>query len=285
MNYIDQLFLQYKLRNINEEEWFNCIVKQEILLLNKRFSLPGLPSEEIQINTTSQSGKDTLIEAFTFYLDCKNNFSKKHPLNKKSTILDFGTGWGRIARFFLKNISLENLYGCDVDKDLIEISRKLFKSNNFILNKPYPPTKFKSNFFDFIIGYSVFSHLSENASLLWIKEFNRILNPGGICAITTRGRWFFDYCRSLKNNKDNNSYQKNLSNLFKDFNIAIKKYDQGQLIYKGIGGGGIRTKDFYGETFIPKEYIKRKWGKYFTLFDFMHEDSFDKHPIIFLQKI
>jgi hypothetical protein len=49
------------------------------------------------------------------------------------------------------------------------------------------------------VAYSVFSHRSKEATDGWVAEFHRILKPGGMVATTTRGRWFFDYCRSFHN--------------------------------------------------------------------------------------
>ena len=69
---------------------------------------------------------------------------------------------------------------------------------------------------DFFVVYSVFSHLSEEACINWIKEFSRILRPEGMVALTTRGRWFLDYCESLKTNEVE-GYTKHLSILFDDF--------------------------------------------------------------------
>jgi hypothetical protein len=54
-----------------------------------------------------------------------------------------------------------------------------FRSDNFRVTTPFPPTHLDTEQFNFIVGYSVFSHLSEDACAGWMKEFNRLLVPGG----------------------------------------------------------------------------------------------------------
>jgi hypothetical protein len=139
---------------------------------------------------------------------------------------------------------------------------------------------------DFIVGYSIFSHLSEKACLNWIKEFSRILRPGGMVALTTRGRWFLDYCESLKN-KELDVYAKGLSNLFDDFDKAKQKYDNGEFLHSNIeevSGGGPLNSSFYGETFISEKYVKMTYSDYFKVLDFVFTHGRSTHPIMFLQK-
>jgi len=62
--------------------------------------IPSLPSKEIQLRFTGTSGKDTLTQAYGFYLLVKRYLPK--TTNGKEKLLDFGCGWGRITRFWLK---------------------------------------------------------------------------------------------------------------------------------------------------------------------------------------
>src|SRR5438132_1374978 len=81
---------------------------------------------------------------------------------------------------------------------------------------------------------------SEDACASWMKEFNRLVVPGGMLALTTRGRPFFDFCESLQG-KGHAGYLGALSEMFDDFAHARALYDQGEFVHsnrEGVTGGG-----------------------------------------------
>jgi SAM-dependent methyltransferase len=249
--------------------------------------LPAFPPDQIQINTTGQAGVNTLREAFVFFEDCATTFTELGvPMKSESKLLDFGVGWGRIARFFLRDIPIENIYGLDVMEEFVAICKETFRSTNFHTTAPFPPSILKESTFDFVVGYSVFSHLSEQACKAWMGEFARVTKPGAIVALTTRGRPFFDYCESLKN-KGLGGYSDSLANMFSDFGAARADYDAGKIVHSnayGVTGGGAMTADFYGETFIPKAYAKQAYSEYFVLEKFMYDPARQSHPIMFFRR-
>ena len=208
------------------------------------------------------------------------------PLLEHHRLLDFGVGWGRICRFFLRELPLANIYGADVNSELVEICSKTFKSSNFFTSPVYPPTDLPDGEFNLIVGYSVFSHLSENACRSWMYEFHRLLAPGGIVAITTRGRDFFDFCESMKY-RQATGYLKALSEMFEDFDEARRRYDSGEFVHcnhHGVSGGGVLNAGFYGESFIPESYARHAYSDRFTLEKFLFEAGITEHPILFFKK-
>jgi len=212
--------------------------------------LPAFPPDQIQQGTTGQSGIPTLREAFIFYRDCIETYKKLgSPIKSSDHVLDFGAGWGRISRFFLRDVPLKNVHG---------------------LCQPFPPTQLPEGKFNFIVGYSVFSHLSEEACTAWMKEFARLLAPGGIVAVTTRS-----------------NYLEALGMLFDDFEEARAQYDRGEFVHsniEGVGGGGDLNTTFYGESFIPEAYAKEAYADFLPLQKFMYEPSYQSHPIMFFKK-
>lgn len=250
-------------------------------------ALPGFPPDSLQINTTGQAGAATLKEAHLFFEDCAQTFERLgHPLGKSARLLDFGIGWGRIARFFLREIPLANIYGIDVTPEFIQICKETFQSDNFQLTPAFPPCGLPNATFEFVVGYSVFSHLSGPACHSWMKEFHRITRPGAIVALTTRGRPFFDYCESLKG-KGYGGYSDALANMFENFAEARARYDRGELVHSnayGVTGGGAMTAEFYGETFIPEAYAKHAFSEYFTLEKFLYDQRRQSHPIMFFRR-
>src|SRR4051812_151517 len=151
---------------LSEDDWFRAVCQSYLnppLVVDGK-ELPAFPSDEIQTNTTGRSGVQTLEEAFFFYRECIETFSDLgSPMDSQHCLLDFGVGWGRIARFFLRELPSENIYGIDVMEEFVRICTRTFRNNNFYVTTPFPPTTIASEKFNFIVGYSVFSHLSEAA--------------------------------------------------------------------------------------------------------------------------
>jgi SAM-dependent methyltransferase len=213
---------------------------------------------------------------------CAETFERLgRPLKRASIVLDFGVGWGRVGRFFLNDIAPENLIGIDVDHTLVTMCRSLFSASRFEICSSHPPTELASRSVDFVVGYSVFSHLSEAACIAWMSEFGRLLRPGGIAALTTRGRWFFDYCASLRDTVTD-GYTRGLATLFSDFESATARYDSGELVFSTNSdvAGGVRDSSFYGETFIPESYAARAFPD-MKLAEFQFEAGHHTHPIMF----
>ena len=274
---------------ISQDEWFNAVCESYLsppVIVDGKL-LPKFPPDQIQINTTGQAGIPTLKEAFIFYQDCINSFAEfGQPIKPSDKLLDFGIGWGRISRFFLREISIDNIYGLDVMDEFIGICRDTFGTDNFSVTTPFPPTKIANEKFNFIVGYSVFSHLSEEACAKWMEEFYRILSPGGMVALTTRGRPFFDFCESLKD-KGHKGYLNALGSMFEDIDAMRAKYDRGEVVHSnkdGVNGGGAMTADFYGETFIPEAYARNAYKKYFVLEKFLFDPARQTHPIMIFKK-
>lgn len=245
-------------------------------------SLPAAPDVQLQINTVGQSGAGAMDEAWAFAAACLARF-RASPLfkNANKTLLDFGTGWARIARCFLRDVRAENIIGVDVSPDLVAICQATFHGPRFLCCDPMPPLGLPDASVDFVVGYSVFSHLSEAACRAWIAEFARLLKPVGMVALTTRGRWFFDYAASLT---ETNPYSHALSHMFPDFAEAKARYDRGELVHSnvaGVTGGGVLDGSFYGETFIPERFAQETLGAILRLREF-HGDG--GHPIMFFEK-
>jgi 2-polyprenyl-3-methyl-5-hydroxy-6-metoxy-1,4-benzoquinol methylase len=88
--------------------------------------LPGLTgSPEFEARLVGLSGTDALSKGFDVYELFKHLYERyAHPLTPASRVLDFGCGWGRVIRFFLKDVAPENLVGIDAMERAITLCRK-----------------------------------------------------------------------------------------------------------------------------------------------------------------
>jgi SAM-dependent methyltransferase len=276
--------LEYASR-LSDREWFEAIIKSVEHPFVDGIELPGFPPDELQRNIVGSSGKHALGEGFNFYSEIKRYAANLgRPLTRDSQILDFGCGWGRMTRFFLKDLVPDNLYGIDVNSEMIDICLNTVRQGNYSVGTPEPPTKFANNSFDVIYAYSVFSHLSEFVHIKWVEELSRILKPGGILIVTTQARQFIELCRSLRGQNHEFDWYKALANSFLDTEAAFADYDNGKFLYSATGGGPALPASFYGEAVISPGYVKREWTKYLTFCDFVDDPAKFNQAVIVMQK-
>jgi len=230
--------------------------------------LPEMPPEAVQLRFTGASGDATLGEAFGFY-QLVRKLAAKHRRGPVQTILDYGCGWGRIIRFFLRDVNLDNLIGIDCYPEMIDLCRATNPFCRFELVDPYPPTRLSDNSFDIIYSYSVFSHLSEEAHLAWLEEFRRVLKPGGLLIATTRARNFVLECAEMRRQQEQRFWMRGAAASFMDTDAALARYDRGEYLYEAVGGGGVLDSSFFGETCIPRAYVERRWTTFFDFVDFI----------------
>src|SRR5690349_24527646 len=111
----------------------------ERVQLDGRF-LPAMPDPAIQLRTIGQAGPAGMDEAWTFSSECISRFRSSPCFGEeRKMLMDFGTGWGRVARCFLRDIAAEDVVGVDVDADLIAICRDTFRGSSFYHCTPMPP--------------------------------------------------------------------------------------------------------------------------------------------------
>jgi len=227
-----------------------------------RALLPGAPDETMQRNWTGAAGDTTFREAYEAYRLFKEAAERGagRPLSEFEGVLDFGSGWGRIIRFFLKDLEGDRVWGHDCYPEAVEVSRRTVPQCRFALGDPMPPAReFADESFDLIYSFSVFSHLSEEAANRWVGEFRRLLRPGGIMIATTRAREFIGFCDELREQKKTDTHVLGPLEAFLDSGKAYADYDAGRYVYSGVGGGGVLDGSFYGETCIPEGYVRDRW--------------------------
>ena len=278
-----RLFARY--RRLDDERWLSVLATplgddpadrrwlRRLLRRSKVDSdLPSFPAPELQEAFVGTSDRQTLAEAFNFYRSIKRRCRELgRPISPEWRILDFGCGWGRMIRFYLKDVPAENLYGIDVDAAAIEICRRSMPGVCFEVVEPLPPSALAEGSFDLVFAYSVFSHLAEDAQLQWVREIARLLAPGGLLFATTQKRSFLEYCNSLTPEQATTVWLKSLIRSFRPLEEHLARYDRGEFLYSPTGGGGVRESSFYGEAVIPESYAARTWSPMLRLLAFDQE--------------
>lgn len=242
--------------------------------------LPGLPASNVQSAAVGSAGDVALREGFGAYLLFKQLYQRHHGrLADCAGVLDFGCGWGRILRFFLRDLEPKKLWGIDCSPPDIETCKQTNRWCQFQANEIMPPTWFADGTFDLIYCYSVFSHLAEDAHRRWLEEFKRILRPGGLLIATTWDRDFIQRCSDLRKDPSLDcepEWRIALSRVFLDTPRVLADYDAGKFCF---GEYDKERHEFafldgapvYGEACISKAYVLSRWTKYFAFVDFIDD--------------
>lgn len=224
-------------------------------------NLPTFPPPHLQAAFVGTSNEAALRNAYDFYLHVQNELTlHAKPLGRESTVLDFGCGWGRIMRFFLRDVPWPQLFGFDPWSEAIQLCRSTEVYGQFLKTNLLPPCLVKDETFDLIYAYSVFSHLSEKAAGAWIAELSRLLKPGGLLIITTRGQNYCHYLRTLRAKDAPSREEQHVLSRSPDSDALEKALSAGEFFFfappdatKELG------KELYGHAAVPAGYISKHW--------------------------
>jgi 2-polyprenyl-3-methyl-5-hydroxy-6-metoxy-1,4-benzoquinol methylase len=277
-----------RLKSLKVEKLADELVdKRHQTIVHKIFG--AMPKESIQVQYTGSSQQQTFIQGLTYLDLCKKIAERQSNSFENSNVgivMDFGSGWGRITQLLSLYFDPDRILGCDVMDSAIDEAKRNSVRAKFIKTEAWPPTSLQNETVDYIFSFSVFSHLSEDNAWAWIREFHKILRPGGLAFLTTRHKSFFDYLEFLHKKTDIPSFANGAHKAFRNIESAKEKYDQGLFCFDGLGGGGKDLTPVYGEAFIPPQYVDDKYGKIFSAVGF--EDpiprAFLDQATIWLQK-
>jgi SAM-dependent methyltransferase len=103
-----------------------------------------------------------------------------------STILDFGCGCGRMARWW-SDLPQLAIHGCDYNKELVNWCQENLPFVQARVTDLDPPLPYSDGSFDLVYAFSVFTHLSIELANRWVAELERIVKPGGLLWFTIHG--------------------------------------------------------------------------------------------------
>jgi SAM-dependent methyltransferase len=189
------------------------------------------------------------------------------------TILDFGSGCGRIMMWLEKLSASSSLHGVDIDKRAVDYSQQTFPFASFKVNQPLPPLDYPDGYFDLVYNHSVFTHIDEEYQDAWLAELRRVTKPGGHLVLSIHGE---EAHRQFEINSrgaggDPSSVREELA----QHGICFIKDDS------WVGGP---FPDFYHSTFHAPWYIFEHWGRLFNLRAFVCARSLNFQDFILLER-
>ncbi|MCB9832560.1 MAG: class I SAM-dependent methyltransferase [Planctomycetes bacterium] len=191
-------------------------------------------------------------------------------------VLDFGSGPGRMIRYFLRHWSTTGIVGADVDRRAIEWAQRNFPFGEFVVSSPEPPLVFPAASFDLIYAVSVFSHLSEANHLAWVEELRRVCHPDALVILTILGR--HAHTRLSEEPKFRDWAGLDLNQL----GAARREIDGRGFAFVRQESGHL-DRDLYGVAFLTPTYIESAWAKHFELVDFKEAAIDDNQDAVVLR--
>ena len=128
------------------------------------------------------------------------------PFPSINSFLDFGCGYGRVARFLIQEIDADKIWVSDIYKEAVDFQKKYFNVNGFYSHTESSKVEFPRRF-EVIYAGSLFSHLPENHFKEWLAALYNVLEEDGIFIFSTVGEFFcppeietdpsgFTFCKS-----------------------------------------------------------------------------------------
>ncbi|WP_066684946.1 class I SAM-dependent methyltransferase [Caulobacter sp. CCH9-E1] len=219
---------------------------------------PDFPSAEVQRQFVGSAYEDALDEAGKFYAFAQESMGDK--TYKRSTgkgYLDFGAGWGRIGRFFLRDFQAEHMVGVDIDPDMVAFCNGANLPGRFETIANGEPLSFEDGAFRLITAYSVFTHLPPHLFRAWMAELLRVLAPGGLLVFTVEPPRFLDFLEATDASSPN-AWLAALA-VYKDLLPGLREdLAREGIAYLASGGGDYRGPDVFGETVVTAKFVAKE---------------------------
>lgn len=212
--------------------------------------LPRMASEEVQLNWTGASGTNLLIQTLDFVRSACYNYTRftGRSLDGRA-VLDFGCGYGRIARLFYYFVDPSRFHGVDPWDESIRACAEAGLTENFFLSDYLPddlPTGAAR--FDLIYAFSVFTHLSERATRTSIGTLLDKLNPDGVLVITIRPIEYWQVDRHVAHTGDGKCDE--LTRLHRERGFAFLPH-----VRQAVDGDVT-----YGDTSISLDWLRENFS-------------------------
>lgn len=186
-------------------------------------------------------------------------------IQSMENILDFGCGCGRVLQWLSKQNKQAHYDGVDIDEAAINWCNNNILSADFFNNEFLPPLPFDDDKFDLVYAVSVFSHIDEEAHLLWLKEIQRIVRPGGYFVVSYHGR----HSQEILTLKEKNTIE--------EHGFLFKVESCGKFKLDGL-------PDSYQSAFISQKYIEDHWSSYFDIKKVVAKGMNGYQDIVVMQK-
>jgi SAM-dependent methyltransferase len=173
-------------RGLSDWTWALLLGRRYTSYLSILETLPQVPDPALQTKWSGAHGLPLLARSLAFYRHV-HSMRSEHGIGTLPTarILDFGCGWGRLTRFFCRDVDPGCLHACDPSEELLEICRRS-RLPAVLHRAELAPGELSEDDFDLAYSHSLFTHLSEQEAAAGLEALHEALSPGGLLVLTIR---------------------------------------------------------------------------------------------------
>lgn len=273
-----------------DEEWLHVLVSSLGGHEVRGVRMPEFPPDDLQREIHGHHGEVSIHEGHVFYREIKAYCAYAgRPVRPETSVLDFGCGWGRMARLFMKDVRSQSLVSVEHTDRFLMAARRANPFLPFLQAGLVPPLPLVPGTLDLITSWSTFSHLDEFLASHWMREFHRLLKPDGLVVFTTQSRRFLSFCaeqrlRRASGMQLEHPWHEACANSFVDEAQANSHFEAGRFLH-AASAKRPQPQAHYGEAIIPRNYILKAWGGMFRLIEYLDNPVRLPQVLIVLQKI
>jgi SAM-dependent methyltransferase len=241
---------------LDEDTWLRRLVESVDNPIIEDRLYPGFPDEATQKAFVGSAYADALGEASRFYAyvrpRAERRLSKKYGAGR---YLDFGCGWGRIGRFFLRDYERGDMVGVDIDPGMVDFCRQASMPGSFEIIANGRPLPYHDGAFQLVTAYSVFTHLPERLFKAWMSELLRVTKPGGLIVFTVEPQRFLDFVAGIDPHAPESGWHAALQANLGDVSVRRQDLAKEGFTFLPTGGGPYRASDVYGDMVVNPDFI------------------------------
>jgi SAM-dependent methyltransferase len=248
-------------RGLDADLWALLLTQEYEVYPNIRSLLPSVPNPSLQELWNGASGARLADQSKSFYSKVCDRFAQHGEVQlADARVLDFGCGWGRLTRFFARDVAPGRLYGCDPVEEILDVCRETRVPASLARSEFVPERLPFDESFDLAVSFSVFTHISEPAHESSLRALHASLRPGGILILTVRALGYLQSCERMHSLLEalGPEYRARLEE--PRYLFVPHPAEPSHLQYSG----GEMT---YGETVITLPYILECWSSGFELLE------------------
>jgi SAM-dependent methyltransferase len=249
-----------RFRGLDDDLWALLLTREYSCYPNIRALLPEVPEVSLQESWNGSSGLDLLSQSKAFYRHVRERYAAEGHDIGSATVLDFGCGWGRLTRFFARDVAPGSLLGCDPVEEILDVCRRSRVPAELARSEFVPERLPFDRGVDLAFSFSVFTHISEGAARSCLEALHAGLNPGGLLVLTIRPPAYLDFDPKMHSVRDELGPDPVAAMREPRYVFVPHPTEAGHPQYEG----GEMT---YGESVISLPWIRDRWGDIFELVD------------------
>lgn len=248
-------------RALEDDLWGLLLTREYRDLPNILAVLPDVPDRALQRVWNGTDGVVLAAQSTAFYTKARDAFDRHGPVPLATArVLDFGCGWGRLTRYFARDVEPGALFGCDPVESILDVCRAARVPAD-VRRSDFVPRRLP---FDeplhLAYAFSVFTHLSEESAQACLEALHAALAPGGVLVVTVRPPEYLAQQPLMRPALDELGADA-AARLEEPRYVFVPhateethlQYDEGEMTY--------------GEAIIPLAYIHERWSPLFDVVD------------------